>query len=156
MKPKLIVVEGADGVGKTYLCKKLAKEKGWFYLKCPPKVLSKIKCKTSGEELLRYFDGLMINSITIQKKLSLGKTVICDRYYITFLVDLSLAGVKVNTSALLKYLPKPNKTILLEEKYEIVVERLKKKKNRSELEEEIIKDKRVYDKVVKLFRVKKH
>jgi thymidylate kinase len=152
MKPKLIVVEGADGVGKTYLCKKLAKEKGWFYLKTPPKVLSKIKCKTPEEELIRYLDGVILNSITIQKKLSSKKTVICDRYYITFLVDLKLARINLDVSKLLTFLPKPNQTILLEEKYGVVVERLKQKKNKSKLEKEIIDDKKMYDKVVKLFR----
>ena len=152
MKPKLIVVEGADGVGKTYLCNKLAKEKGWFYLKCPPKSLSKNKCKNSFEELVRYLDGLMINSITIRKKLSQGKTVICDRCYITFLVDLSLAGVKLDVSEFVKLLPKPDKIILLEEKYEVVIGRLKRKKKLSELEKKIILNKKVYVKVVGLFR----
>ena len=152
MKPKLIVVEGADGVGKTYLCKKLAKEKGWFYLKTPPKMLSKIKCKNPKEELLRYLDGLILNSVTIQKKLSSGKTVICDRYYITFLVDLKLEGINLDVSKILTFLPKPNQTILLEEKYSVVVERLKQKKNKSKLEKEIISDKKVYDNVVNLFR----
>lgn len=152
MKAKLIVVEGADGVGKTYLCKKLAKEKGWYYLKTPPKELSKIKCKNSIEELTRYLDGLMLNSITIRKKLSQRKTIICDRYYITFLVDLELAGIKLDVSSFVSLLPKPDKVILLEEKYETVVERLKRKKCISPLEEEIISNEKVYTRIVHLFR----
>jgi len=151
MKPRLIVVEGADGVGKTFLCKKLAKKNNWFYLKTPPTSLLRIKCKNPREELFRYLAGLILNAITIRKKFNLGKTVICDRYYLTLLVDLSLLKIKLDTSALENILPKPNKIILLKGDYETIASRLKRKKKKSELENKIIKDKQTYLIIVKLF-----
>ncbi|VVB75351.1 Thymidylate kinase [uncultured archaeon] len=154
MKPRLIVVEGADGVGKTFLCKKLAKQNNWFYIKTPPTCLLKTKCKNPREELFRYLEGLMLNAIVIRKRLNRGETVICDRYYLTLLVDLSLLRIKLDTSALENFLPKPNKIILLEEDYETVALRLKRKKKKSKLENKIIKDKQTYVNVVKLFTKK--
>jgi thymidylate kinase len=146
----LIVFEGMDGSGKTFLCKKLAKEKGWVYLKTPPKSPSKIKCKNELEELERYKKGLLLNSKIIQKKLALGKTVVCDRYYGTYIVDCALLGVKPTLNA--KEIIAPTKVIHLVASWETIVKRLKQKKKLSELEERIMLDKKVYEKVLGEFR----
>jgi len=143
-----IVYEGADGVGKTFTCKKLSKKNKWFYLKTPP---FKKKCKNPKEELDNYIVGLLLNSFTIREKLAQGKTVICDRYYSTYLVDCALLGEKP-LPWLKEYLPVPDKEVLLTAPWEVVVKRLKRKRKRSDLENEIIKDEKVYRKVEKKFR----
>lgn len=147
-----IVIEGIDGCGKTFLCKKLAKENDWVYIKTPPKsISSKIKCKTELEELNRYKKGLLFNAKIIEKKLAKGKTIICDRYYGTYLVDCARLGEKLDFD-LEKVLPKPTKIIHLIASWETIVKRLKKRRIRSELENDLISDKRAYERLVGEFR----
>ena len=143
----LLVFEGIDGCGKTFLCKKLAKQNNWVYLKTPP---SKGKCRTEEEELSRYEKGLLLNAKTIKEELSKGKTVICDRYFGTYLVDCALLGVKPKLSG--KELPLPTKTIHLVASWKTIKKRLKKKRNLSSLEKKLINDEKVYNLVLSEFR----
>lgn len=148
---ELIVYEGIDGVGKTYMCKKLAKKNNWVYVKTPSRAMYKIKCKGEMELLARYGTALLLNANKIQKLLISGKTVICDRYYGTYLVDCALLGVSSDRLFDI-VLPKPTKVIHLVADWEVVIERLKKKKILSEFEKKIISDKKAYEKVVKEFK----
>ncbi len=148
----LIVFEGVDGSGKTFLAKKFAKENNWVYIKTPPKFLSvKLKCKTELDELNRYKKGLLINAKIIQKKLSKGKTIVCDRYYGSYLTDCIRLGIKPE-ERIEKILPKPIQTILLIASWETILKRLKKRRVRSIFENKLIADKKVYDLAVREFK----
>jgi thymidylate kinase len=147
---KFFVIEGIDCSGKSTICKRLAKDKAFFYIKTPPKILHKnISCNPFSE-LSIFLAGLFLNAETIKKQLK-KTNVICDRYLATFIVDSEFLGIKFNYKSIIKLLPKPNKTINLTANYETIVNRLNLQDNLTEWEQKIIKDKKIFTFATKKF-----
>jgi len=149
------VIEGVDGCGKTTICKKLAKIKGWKYISTPSEKI-KInlkKIELSKDEYLGFVYLLyaIFNTSHIIKKCR--KKIICDRYYPTIISYSKALNFKQNF-VILEKLPivKPTKIFHIYVDYKVIKERLLKKKNLNLDELRLIKDRKFYDSLIKEYR----
>lgn len=112
-----IVLEGIDGAGKTTLADILAKELGFESYATPPASFrlrrDQVDRFGSPEEKFQFFlEGVEVASNEIWDMLAQGRSVICDRYWMTTLVYHQILGVKVADEDFVNLLV-PDLTILL-------------------------------------------
>ena len=154
---KLYVLEGVDSVGKTTLSSALSKQHKWKYLSTPGTDFKKqlTYAEQSNDDNLGFLiltSAILYSSNILQKEIKTN-TIICDRYYPT-IYAYAKAKNFIQKYLLLKKLPiiRPNKIIHLFVEYDVIVARLKKKRNINVDEKRIITDKSFYLKLVNEYR----
>lgn len=149
---KLIVVEGADGSGKTTVCKLLVEEiKNLFpekkvqYCRLPDgpvrDCIMNVKMPAKAEVLMFIAGHLIEFENKIKPALQRGEIVVLDRFYISTLVYQGcVRGESELTTMLVEELvpEAEDAMIYVETDFEIALERLRNRKelNRFDLEEE--------------------
>jgi dTMP kinase len=112
-----IVIEGADGTGKTTVAKLLAQKYNGIYT-CEP-------TDPSVGKLSDFLEDRIQHDIQIKNWLDQGKNVICDRYKYSTVVYQQFEGYKVDD---LIYLNRdslnPDLTIVLDYPVEVLLKRL--------------------------------
>lgn len=115
-----VVIEGADGSGKSTMAKKLAEKYNAIYT-CEP---------TSPQinTLEGFIEDRKKHDIQIKQWLDEGKNVICDRYKYSTLVYQQFEGhdvselIELNRDSLI-----PDLTIILDYPVEVLIQRLKER-----------------------------
>jgi len=120
-----VVVEGTTGVGKSELCDRLATEIDARVLHFPPEFLKFRRAVRLDEEIdpqarLAYYVGAILQlSREVESQLSMGASVICDRYAASPLAlleadgDLSPERIDALSGPLLDAIVQPMLTVLL-------------------------------------------
>lgn len=115
-----IVIEGADGSGKTTIAKQLAEKYNAIYTAEPTD--SKL------HDLNGFIEDRKKHDIQIKKWLGEGKNVVCDRYKYSTLVYQQLEGfdldelIELNHDSLI-----PDLTIVLDYPVEVLMQRLEER-----------------------------
>lgn len=123
-----IVLEGADGCGKTTLCKVLSEKMGAIAYSTPPqKYLSMrqaVDKHSSNEEHYTFYrDGIYDASDEIKTLLSTGRKVVSDRYWLSTYTYHQVMGVQVAQKDFLSIV-QPDLTIILSLNYDVQVGRM--------------------------------
>lgn len=123
-----IVLEGIDGVGKSTATRLVAKALGFVPYATPPKEYmerrEEIDLGGSPRQKFNFFrEGLTVAAAEIQQLLSAGKSVICDRYWMTTYVYHKVIGVQVAEDDFASLL-QPDLTIMLTASPEHQLQRL--------------------------------
>lgn len=123
-----IVLEGIDGVGKSTVTRLVAERLGFVPYATPPKEYMErrreIDLNGSPQQKFNFFrDGVIVASTEIRQLLSTGKSVICDRYWMTTYVYHKVIGVHVTEDDFAN-LSQPDLTILLTASPEHQLQRL--------------------------------
>ena len=123
-----IVLEGIDGVGKSTVTKLVAEKLDFIPYATPPKAYmerrQEVDLNGSPEQKFNFFrEGLQVAAREIQKHLTEGHSVICDRYWMTTYVYHRVIGVTV-TEEMFSELLQPGLTILLTASPELQFQRL--------------------------------
>jgi len=115
-----IVIEGADGSGKTTIAKQLAKQYNAIYTAEPT--------DASIDTLEGYIEDRKKHDIQIKGWLKEGKNVVCDRYKYSTLVYQQFEGhdvselLELNRDSLI-----PDLTIVLDYPVEVLMQRLEER-----------------------------
>ena len=123
-----IVLEGIDGVGKSTVTRLVAETLDLIPYATPPKEYMErrreIDLNGSPQQKFNFFrDGVLVAAAEIRQLLSTGKSVICDRYWMTTYVYHKIIGVKVSEDDFTNLL-QPDLTILLTASPEHQLQRL--------------------------------
>ena len=123
-----IVLEGADGTGKSTLCSVLSKKLGATPYACPPKKYQELRTSidrnVSAEEHYRfYLNGNYDASKEIAELLKKGEKVVCDRYWLSTYTYHQIMGVPVSRSDFQSIIF-PTLTVLLAVKHEVQIARM--------------------------------
>src|SRR3989344_8053595 len=123
-----IVLEGADGTGKTTLCNILAERLGATPYASPPKKYQKIRASvdrnaTAEEHYQFYRNGTYDASDEITVLLNNGKKVVCDRYWLSTYTYHQVMGVPVSVEDF-QSIVAPTLTVLLVLNHETQIERM--------------------------------
>ncbi|MEI6304641.1 MAG: deoxynucleoside kinase [Candidatus Taylorbacteria bacterium] len=123
-----IVIEGADGTGKSTLCPLLSDIIGAVSCKTPPDHYEKSrklidKSASPAEKYAYYKTGVIETSKYIRKLLAEGKHVVVDRYWLTTFIYHEIIGVPVRRSDF-KDIIEPDLTILLSMHIDIQLQRM--------------------------------
>lgn len=141
---RLIVIEGADGSGKTTLAKKLARELDAFYTSEPSETAFGEKLDDLIEEgverpetvALAFAADRMIHvEEEIVPRLEEGDTVVSDRYYHSSLVYQPLMGLEEDwVRQLNRAAVSPDQTFILDIPVEEAQERISERQDRNSFE----------------------
>lgn len=112
-----IVLEGIDGSGKTSLSQILAEKIDGVAYATPPEKYRELRKKIDTQSSIQkhyefYRDAVIEASTEIASLLVKGKSVICDRYWLTTLV-YHRAGMMTLDGSDFSHLTKPDLTVLL-------------------------------------------
>ena len=123
-----VVLEGIDGVGKSTVTRIVAETLGFVPYATPPKEYMErrreIDLNGSPQEKFNFFrDGVLVAATEIRQLISEGKSVICDRYWMTTYVYHKVIGVQVTEEGFANLL-QPDLTILLTASPEHQLQRL--------------------------------
>ena len=123
-----IVIDGADGTGKTTLCPILAKTIGAVALRTPPehfeKSREKIDRNASPLEKYNYYKAGVIETSKDIRKLAIeGKHVVIDRYWLTTIVYHEIIGVPTHRADFGDII-EPDLTIILTLNIDIQIQRM--------------------------------
>ncbi len=126
-----IVLEGADGTGKSTLCSSLVKRLGAVHYATPPKKQMEIRTSidrnaTADEHYRFYRDGVYDASNEISDILNSGKDVVCDRYWLTTYTYHQIMGIEVSADDF-KRVVMPDLTVLLTLNIEVQIARILKR-----------------------------
>lgn len=100
-KPKVIIVEGVDCVGKTTLAKALATDLGMLYLYTPQSPLASIRkeietLQDPNTRFFYYLCSVIAVQRTIRENLQADRGIIIDRYIYSTIVMHQMLGVDVS------------------------------------------------------------
>ncbi|MCL5733874.1 MAG: hypothetical protein M1334_04480 [Patescibacteria group bacterium] len=118
-KPKLVVIEGVDCVGKTTLAKKIALELGYVYYYLPQPPLSTIRkeiedMKNVETRFFYYLATCVAAQPEIKSMLLSGQPVVIDRYvYSTFAMHKVLGATTASVNWKILPVTRPSLGILL-------------------------------------------
>jgi dTMP kinase len=166
LKGLFIVIEGIDGAGKTIQSKLLQKElikKGFkaVYTSEPSKgfigkflrriSFKGVKLNPEVETLLFAADRFQHINFEVAPNLSMGKIVVCDRYFYASLAYQGAQGVDLNwIKTVNNFIIKPDLGIYLDVPVKVGLSRISKRKKtvfeKSEIEEKV---REIYLKLVK-------
>jgi thymidylate kinase len=123
-----LVLEGGDGTGKSTLREVLVQKLGAIPYSTPPaKYLvdrHRVDELASPEEHYRFYrDGIYDASAEIEELLHNGKTVVCDRYWLTTYTYHRIMGVRVSADDF-KSVVAPDLTVILALSHSMQVERM--------------------------------
>lgn len=123
-----IALEGADGCGKTTLCKLLSERMGGFAYSTPPqKYLNRresIDRNSSNEDHYNFYrNGIYDASEEIKLLLMNGSIIISDRYWLTTYTYHQVMGANVSREDFLTII-QPDLTILLTLNGEVQTQRI--------------------------------
>lgn len=123
-----VVLEGIDGVGKSTVTRLVAELLGFVAYATPPKGYMErrreIDLNGSPEQKFNFFrEGVVVASEEIKNLLGDGKSVICDRYWMTTYVYHKVIGVTVTEEDFASIL-QPDLTVLLTASPEHQLQRL--------------------------------
>lgn len=123
-----IVLEGVDGVGKSTVTRLVSEILDFVAYATPPKEYMErrreIDLNGSPQQKFKFFrDGVIVAATEIRQLLSTGKSVICDRYWMTTYVYHKVIGVQVSEDDF-AYLLQPDLTVLLTVSPEYQLQRL--------------------------------
>jgi len=123
-----LVIEGADGCGKTTLCAVLAERLGATTYTTPPRkyllMKEQVDKSASDEEHYRFYrDGIYDASNEITEMLRNGGKVISDRYWLTTYTYHQVMGVEVSKEDFASVI-QPDLTVLLSLTYDVQVKRI--------------------------------
>lgn len=123
-----IVLEGIDGVGKSTVTHLVAAALNFVPYATPPKEYMErrreIDLNGSPQQKFNFFrDGVVVAAMEIGQLLSAGKSVICDRYWMTTYVYHKVIGVQVTEEDFASLL-QPDLTVLLTASPEHQLQRL--------------------------------
>lgn len=123
-----VVLEGIDGVGKSTVTKLVAEKLNFIAYATPPKGYMErrmeIDLNGSPEQKFNFFRaGVVVAAEEIKGFLAEGRSVICDRYWMTTYVYHRVIGVTV-TEEMFSELLQPDLTILLRASPEHQLQRL--------------------------------
>ncbi len=112
-----IVLEGIDCSGKSELTQILARKLGGVAYTTPPKRYRELRKKVDTDFNLQrhyefYRDAVIGASAEISSMLSIGQTVVCDRYWLSTLVYHRAGGMVLDGSDF-SNLVQPNLTVFL-------------------------------------------
>ncbi len=123
-----IVIEGADGTGKSTLCPLLADALGAVAFRTPPEHYEtsrdKIDRHASPAEKYDYYKaGVIEASHDIRRLVDDGKHVVVDRYWLTTIIYHEILGVQARRSDF-RDIIEPDLTILLSLNAELQIPRM--------------------------------
>lgn len=123
-----VVLEGIDGVGKSTVTRLVAEILNFVPYATPPKEYMErrreIDLNGSPQQKFKFFrDGVVVAGTEIRQLISEGKSVICDRYWMTTYVYHKVIGVQVTEDDFSNLL-QPDLTILLTASPEHQLQRL--------------------------------
>ena len=123
-----LVLEGADGCGKTTLCATLAKRLGAKAYATPPKKYSKLREQVdknaSPDEHYRFYrDSVLEASEEIEILLKDNDKVVCDRYWLTTYTYHQVMGVKVSKDDF-QSIAVPTLTVILALNHDVQIGRM--------------------------------
>ncbi len=139
-----LVLEGADGTGKSTLCKILAERlKATSYVTPPKKYKEqreRIDKEASEDEHYRFYrDAVQEASKEIAALLENGGRVVCDRYWLTTYTHHQVMGSKVSKDDF-KSITVPTLTVILALNHEVQIRRMRQRgmstEDRRELEKQ--------------------
>lgn len=123
-----VVLEGADGTGKTTLCGALAEKLGATAYTTPPEkymgIRTRVDKEAPAEEHYRFYrDGIYDASDEIKVLLQSGSKVVCDRYWLTTYTYHQVMGVPVSRTDFDSVVV-PTLTVLLTLNHEVQIGRI--------------------------------
>ncbi len=123
-----VVLEGIDGVGKSTVTRLVAEMLGFVPYATPPKEYMErrreIDLNGSPQQKFKFFrDGVIVAATEIKQLIAEGKSVICDRYWMTTYVYHKVIGVQVAEGDFSNLL-QPDLTVLLTASPEHQLQRL--------------------------------
>ena len=123
-----IVLEGADGTGKSTLVSRVANTLGGVAYATPPKKYRQYSEKlhkdaSADQHYAFYKDAVVDASEEIRSLVSEGKTVVCDRYWISTLTYHQVMGVNAKMADFGEIL-QPDLTFLLVADPDTQIERM--------------------------------
>jgi dTMP kinase len=123
-----VVLEGIDGVGKSTVTRLVAEMLGFVPYATPPKEYMErrreIDLNGSPQQKFNFFrDGVIVAADEIKQLILEGKSVVCDRYWMTTYVYHKVIGVQVAEHDFINLL-QPNLTVLLTASPEHQLQRL--------------------------------
>lgn len=123
-----IVLEGIDGVGKSTVTRLVADILGFVSYATPPKEYMErrreVDLNGSPQQKFDFFrDGVVVAATEICQLISEGRSVICDRYWMTTYVYHKIIGVRVAEDDFSNLL-QPDLTVLLTANPEHQLQRL--------------------------------
>jgi thymidylate kinase len=137
-QPKFIAVEGLDGVGKTEVSK-IISSLGYQYIKTPNGAFELARevfdnDEVSVEERASFYAmSCIITSERIVKLLAAGERIVLDRFHYSTLAyhffDNNNLSIKRKIQELFKVIKKPDLIIFIKGKYDLVLDRLAKRKD---------------------------
>lgn len=123
-----IALEGADGCGKTTLCKALSEKMGAIAYATPPKKYLRMrrsvdKHSSDQEHYQFYRDGIYDASDEIKAFLQSGGIVVSDRYWLSTYTYHQVMGVLVSKEEFLTVV-QPTLTVVLSLNHEVQIGRM--------------------------------
>lgn len=123
-----VVLEGADGTGKTTLCGVLAEGLGATHYATPPKKYMErrthIDKNAPVDEHYRFYrDGVYDASKEIAKLLKNNGKVVCDRYWLTTYTYHKVMGLKISEDDF-QSITIPTLTVILALNHEVQIDRM--------------------------------
>jgi thymidylate kinase len=123
-----VVLEGADGTGKTTLCGVLAEKLGARSYSTPPKKYTELRTSidknASEDEHYRFYrDGVYDASDEIETLMKNGCDVVCDRYWLTTYTYHRIMGAKVSKDDF-QHITIPTLTVVLALNHEVQINRM--------------------------------
>ena len=123
-----LVLEGADGTGKTTLCGVLAKRLNATPYMTPPKKYMELRTRVDkdapADEHYRFYrDGVYDASQEIDTLLKNNGNVVCDRYWLTTYTYHQIMGAQVSKNDFALII-QPTLTVILTLNYEVQIERM--------------------------------
>lgn len=123
-----IVLEGADGTGKSTLATILSKKLGGYAYATPPAKYRQYREQvdreaTPEQHFAFYRDAVIDASQEIEQLEAENKTVVCDRYWISTVTYHQVMGLEIDLKEFSK-IKKPDLTILLSASKETQISRM--------------------------------
>lgn len=100
VQPRMIVIEGLDGVGKTTIARLLEKELGFVYLYTPQPPFDNIRIAVEemqdvNTRFFFYLSSVIAVQPFLREMISAGKRVVVDRYIYSTLAMHTVLGANV-------------------------------------------------------------
>jgi thymidylate kinase len=159
-KGLFVLVEGFDGVGKTTLSNRVARNLGYEYHKSPEGVFSEVRSafdteKTNFVDRLSFYSSVAIrNSITAEQLTENGVNVIMDRYYHSIIAYhyKEYNSLSDSLKNIYKLLSQPDLVFCLELDYFIIKERQALSGLPIKLDDQIFVRKELHQNITEIYR----